>query len=96
MGHNNNMKYRTKNEIIASILQAANGGSTITNMTYKSFLSHDQLKRYVLTLEENGLLTHDKTDMTFRTTTKGLDFVAANNALRELCEPSGLAVSESP
>jgi predicted transcriptional regulator len=56
---------------------------------YKAFLSYQQLKEYLLVLEENGLLAHDETGMTFRTTPRGHQFIDIHEKLNEL---SGLAV----
>ncbi|HZO11286.1 MAG TPA: winged helix-turn-helix domain-containing protein, partial [Nitrososphaeraceae archaeon] len=43
------MKYRSRTDIFASILQSANNpkGVGITTIMYKSFLSHYQLKKYL-------------------------------------------------
>ena len=38
------MKYRGKTEIISSILDAANGGTTKTKIKCKTFISYNQLK----------------------------------------------------
>ena len=68
------MKYRSRTEIASLILEAANSGSTKTNIMYKAFLSHAQLKEYLSFLIENGLLEHDKRDQIYKTTDKGFKF----------------------
>jgi predicted transcriptional regulator len=40
------MKYRSRTEIVGSILDATNGGATKTKIMYKAFLSFNQLKEY--------------------------------------------------
>ncbi len=42
------MKYRSRTEIVNSILNAANGGATKTKIMYNAFLSYNQLKDYLL------------------------------------------------
>lgn len=69
------MKYRSGTDIIAQILDAANGGSIRTKIMYKAFLSHAQLKEYCAELTENGLLAYDQTTQIFKTTESGLRFV---------------------
>ena len=49
------MRYRSRTDIAASILEAANGGVTKTKMMYDAYLSHGQLKDYLFLLMENGL-----------------------------------------
>ena len=41
------MKYRSRTDITAQILEAANGGVTKTKIMYKAFLSYAQLKEYL-------------------------------------------------
>jgi predicted transcriptional regulator len=83
------MNNRSRTDIAAHIIEAANGGATKTRLMYKVYLSHQQLKEYLAILEENGLLTFDQTSATFRTTPKGHQFIDTYNKLNEL---SGLAM----
>jgi predicted transcriptional regulator len=68
------MKYRSRTEIIAMILDSANGGATKTKMMYKAFLSYHQLKEYLLMLIENNLIEYLSGTQTFKTTEKGKIF----------------------
>ncbi len=52
------MKYRSRTEIVAMILEAANGGATKTKIMYKAFLSYAQLKEYLSVLIENDLIEY--------------------------------------
>ncbi|MGC2439972.1 MAG: winged helix-turn-helix domain-containing protein, partial [Nitrososphaeraceae archaeon] len=52
------MKYRSRTEIVAMILEAANGGATKTRIMYKAFLSYAQLREYLSVLIENNLLEY--------------------------------------
>jgi predicted transcriptional regulator len=70
------MKYRSRIDLICQILKVANGGGvTKTNIMYKVFLSHDQLKEYLTVLTERDLLSYDEETQTFKTTEKGLRFL---------------------
>jgi predicted transcriptional regulator len=47
------MKYRSRTDIVAQILEAASGeGANKTKIMYKAYLSHDQLKEYLSILME--------------------------------------------
>jgi predicted transcriptional regulator len=78
------MKYRSRTEIVAMILDSTNGGTTKTKMMYKAFLSYHQLKEYLLMLIENDLIEYLNGTQTFRTTEKGLRFLKMHNEIGEL------------
>ena len=46
------MENRSRTEIVAMILEAANGGISKTKIMYHDFLSYDQLKEYLSILIE--------------------------------------------
>jgi predicted transcriptional regulator len=52
------MKNRSRSEIYRSILETANAdeGTNRTKLMYKSYLSFSQLKEYLGSLQENGLI----------------------------------------
>ena len=53
----NNMGNRSQTEIVAMILDAANGeGETKTRIMYFAFLSYNQLNEYLSLLIENNLI----------------------------------------
>jgi predicted transcriptional regulator len=79
------MKYRSRTEIVAMILDAANGGSTKTKIMYKAFLSYAQLREYFSVLLENNLLYIDE-DHKYKTTEKGLNFLKMHNEIGELLQ----------
>jgi predicted transcriptional regulator len=80
------MRYRSRTEIISQILETANGrsGATKSKILYKAFLSHDQLKEYLMVLTESDLLRYDGDTHTFKTTEKGLSFIEAYNEIDQL------------
>ena len=68
------MKYRSRTDIVGQILDAANGGATKTKIMYKAYLSYAQLKEYLSTLTENGLIEYVEEDRKYKTTEKGNKF----------------------
>src|SRR5215217_9738852 len=80
----NNMKNRSRTEIVSNILDAANGGATKTKIMYIAFLSYNQLKDYLSVLIENNLIEYLEGIRTFKTTEKGLNFLKMHNAIGEL------------
>ena len=81
------MKYRSRTEIVANILDAANGGgATKTKIMYKAFLSYAQLREYLSVLIENNLLEYLDGSQTYKTTEKGLNFLKMHNEIGELLQ----------
>src|ERR687883_51301 len=81
------LKYRSKTEIVSSILDAANGGVTKTKIMYKAFLSYSQLKEYLAVLIENGLLEYIEGEQIYKTTDKGNRFLKVYNQIGEYVMP---------
>jgi len=82
------MKYRSRTEIVAMILEAGNGGATKTRIMYKAFLSYAQLREYLSVLIENNLLEYLEGLQTYKTTEKGLNFLKMHNEIGELLQTS--------
>ena len=78
------MNYRSRTEIVAMILDAANGGTTKTKIMYNACLSYYQLKEYLTMLIENELIEYIAGTKTFRTTEKGLIFLRMHDEIGEL------------
>jgi len=77
------LKFRSRTDIIADILDGTVGGTTKTKIMYKAFLSHEQLKEYLPVLIENKLLRYDKTTNLFITTEKGTRFPKLYELLKQ-------------
>ena len=76
------MKTRSRIDIISQILETANGGvTTKIKIMYRANLSYAQLKGYLMTLSDKGLLLYDLDTNTFKTTEKGLEFLEFYNML---------------
>ena len=79
------MGNRSRTEIVAMILDAANeGGETKTKIMYFAFLSYNQVKEYLSILIENNLLEYLDGTHQFKTTEKGLFFLKMHNEIRKL------------
>ncbi|HET8792966.1 MAG TPA: winged helix-turn-helix domain-containing protein [Nitrososphaeraceae archaeon] len=78
------MTYRSRTEIVAMILDAANGGTTKTKIMYKVMLTYNQIRNYLSILIENNLIEYLDGTQTFRTTEKGLNLLKIHNEMTDL------------
>ena len=79
------MKYRDKNEIIAQILESANGNRVrLTKIMYDVYLSHAMSKEYLVLLIEKGLIEYLDGERTFKTTVKGMNFLRIHDSVQGL------------
>ena len=78
------MGNRSRTEIVAMILDAANGGETKTKIMYTAFLSYNQVKEYLSILIENNLIEYLDGTNKFKTTEKGLNLLKMHNEIGEL------------
>lgn len=69
------MKYRSRTDIAAAILEISLEGAIKTKIMYKAFLSFPQLKEYLAVLVEKDLLEHDATNQQYFTTDKGKQYL---------------------
>jgi predicted transcriptional regulator len=82
---NMDMKYRDRNEIIAQILESANGDRVrLTKIMYDVYLSHGLTKEYVRLLIEKGLMEYLDGERTFKTTDKGTNFLRIHHKVQGL------------
>jgi predicted transcriptional regulator len=75
--------YRDKYNAYETIIEAccAHGGATRTLMMYKTFTSFAQLKRFVWTLEDSGIIEPNMRNKHYNATEKGKEVL---QILREL------------
>jgi predicted transcriptional regulator len=65
--------------------EVANGGrANKTKIMYKAFLSFEQLKEYLIVLQEKGLIEYEEGQKTYKTTTKGMRLLQIVNHMEEL------------
>jgi predicted transcriptional regulator len=80
------MRYRSPEEIFASILNAAGSGRemTLTKLIFNCMIPHSKAIECSTTLVRGGLLEFDKIDRVFRTTQKGFKFLELHNEMSEI------------
>ena len=80
------MKHRTKEEITALILEAIvhTNRATQTIIMYKAYLTHVQLKQFLSSLLERGLIEYYKEDRLYTITEKGMHLLQIYNQLNQL------------
>lgn len=78
------MKYRTRTDMIVSVLEAATQGATKTKIIYSSYLSSQPLKAYLELVITNGLLVYDPTKQRYKTTERGLRLLELYNSVGNL------------
>jgi predicted transcriptional regulator len=89
------MKYRSRLEIIASMLQVASSGdASRTTIMYKSFISHAQLKEFLSFLMQKGLILEyhkgggkshrEERTLLYKTTEKGIYLLHLYNEMNDL------------
>jgi predicted transcriptional regulator len=80
------MKYRCKIDIFGLILNAANAidGESRSHIMYKSLINYDQLKDYLIFLQQQELIEYDGSAKTYRTTVKGRDFLELQRDMGEM------------
>ena len=62
------MKYRSRTDIIAMILQAAINGATKTRIMYGAYLSYAQVKEYLSFLIEKDLIRYEEGSAIYKLT----------------------------
>jgi predicted transcriptional regulator len=78
------VKYRSRTEIVAMILQSARIGATKTKIMYKAYLSYTQLKEYLKFLQDNNLIKYEEGTSIYRVTEKGRHFLHAYDEISDL------------
>ena len=85
--------YRNRTDIIASILDIANGNEVRqTEILNRAKISYNQFKKYLFLLHRYGLIEIEymqpKSQRTYRTTAKGIHFLGICNKMRVFYEIS--------
>jgi predicted transcriptional regulator len=78
------LKYRSRTDIIATILQAAKEGATKTHLMYGAYLSYAQIQEYIGFLREKGLLMYEEGVQHYKPTENGLHFLHVYEQISEL------------
>jgi len=90
------MKNRSRSEIYRSILETVNAdeGTSRTKLMYKSYLSFSQLKEYLRTLQESGLIDYEVGMRCYRITEKGMRLLELQNKMEEIAPLNYLNVKK--
>jgi predicted transcriptional regulator len=78
------MKYRSRTDIIAMILQAAMHGATKTRLMYSAFLSYAQVQEYLQYLTERQLIMFEENTREYKLTPQGLHFLGVYDEISEI------------
>ena len=81
------MKHRTQEEITALILEVIANNRNATTQTiimYKAYLTFAQLKRFLSSLLEKGIIDYQKEDQLYTITEKGIHLLQVYNQLIQL------------
>lgn len=82
------MKNRSRPDIMAIILEAANGGITKTKLLTRANLTSGQLRQYLDVLIEKKLLIEltdeDRRHVAYRTTEKGMRYLSIYSSLKNI------------
>ena len=89
-------KYRSKGRIFADILRAvqADGPAKVTHILYKANLSHDRLTKYLVQLEETGLILKEQEGdrSAYSITDKGKKFLMEFRKMEEFADAFALDI----
>jgi predicted transcriptional regulator len=78
-------RYRSKPDIVASILSAAiDKPLAKTRLQYSSYISSNQVRDYVAELIEKQLLSYNAEKRTFQTTQQGVQWLKLYNAMQKI------------
>lgn len=82
------VKNRSRPDIMAIILEAANGGITKTKLLTRANLTSGQLRQYLDVLIEKKLLIEltdeDRRHVAYRTTEKGMRYLSIYSSLKNI------------
>ena len=88
MASSQGVKNRSRPDIMAIILESANGGITKTRLLTKANVTTGQLRQYLAVLLEKKLVSEfadvDRKHISFRTTEKGIAYLAIYQSLRSV------------
>jgi predicted transcriptional regulator len=88
------MKYRSRTDIISTILQAAMNGATKTRLMYSAFLSYAQIQEYVHFLTERRLISFEAESARYTLTEQGLRFLTVYDEISAIVSLDGSKASE--
>jgi len=90
------VKYRSRTDIIAMILQAAINGATKTRIMYGAYLSYAQVKEYLSFLMEKDLIRYEEGSAIYKLTQKGVQLLRVYEDISDMITISDQKNSTSP
>jgi len=78
------MKYRSRTDIIAAILQAATQGATKTRIMYGAYLSYAQVKEYLAFLQEKNLISYEQGTGLYKLTQNGMNLLRTYEGISDM------------
>jgi predicted transcriptional regulator len=83
------MKYRSRTDIIAMILQAVTSGATKTRIMYSAYLSYAQVKEYLSFLIERNLIVYEEGTQLYKLSDRGLQLLRAYEGISDMIALDG-------
>jgi predicted transcriptional regulator len=86
------MKYRSRTDIIAMILQASMNGATKTRLMYSAYLSYAQVQEYLRYLMDRRLISFDEETHAYKLTEQGLHFLRVYDEISDIVSLKNTAI----
>jgi predicted transcriptional regulator len=83
------MKYRSRTDIIAMILQAATTGATKTRIMYSAYLSYAQVKEYLSFLLQRDLIRYEEGSGLYKLSERGMKVLEAYEGISDMIALDG-------
>ena len=79
------LRHRSRSEVISSVLESTNGNKLrVTEIQFKTYLSYNILKEYLVDLLRCDLIEYIEGERTFKTTPKGIQALQMYNKMEEM------------
>lgn len=83
------LKYRSRTDIIAMILQATAKGATKTRIMYGAYLSYAQVKEYLTFLLERDLVRYEEGSGLYKLSERGMKLLEGYEGISEMISLDG-------
>ena len=83
------MKYRSRTDIIAMILEAAASGATKTRIMYGAYLSYTQVKEYLGFMLQRDLIRYEEGSGLYKLSERGMKVLQAYEGISEMIALDG-------
>ena len=83
------MKYRSRTDIVALLLRAANQGASKTKLMYSAYLSYAQVKEYLSFLLERDLIRYEEGSGLYKLSERGMKLLEAYEGISKMIALDG-------